>query len=64
MQSSISDSEYERPTEEQGPDQVLSTFVPTTRNILGETDIEWTLCLDNSAVSYFVISLLRVHLRC
>ena len=52
MQSSVSDSEYERAHEGQGPNQVLSTFVPSTLNILGETEIEWTLCLDNSAVSF------------
>ena len=52
MQSSISDPEYERAREGQGPNQMLSTFIPSTLNVLGETEIEWTLWLDNSAVSY------------
>ena len=51
MQSPVSDSEYERARDRQGMNQVLSTFVPNTRNILGETEVEWTLCLDNGAVS-------------
>ena len=50
LHSSESGSELEHNSRAQEPDQLLSTFTPNESNVLGETDIEWTVRLESKDV--------------